>query len=116
MLAMNRSCNTVVMSHGGIIALCMAAFFACSAADWIPPQVKRPEFVLPDTLYAATGVECNVYFASALDSVRPDRASGPVCVRGAFDGWCLPERALDVDAQGGGCRKARKGRIRRLVG
>ena len=70
---MNRKFNSVVLSHGGIIALCMAAFFACSAADWIPPQVKRPEFVLPDTRYAATGVECNVYFASALDAVRPDR-------------------------------------------
>ena len=70
---MNRKFNSVVLSHGGIIALCMAAVFACSAADWIPPQVKRPEFVLPDTLYAATGVECNVYFASALDAVRSDR-------------------------------------------
>ena len=35
--------------------------------------VARPSFDLPDTLYAAPGLECNVYFASSFDSVRPDR-------------------------------------------
>ena len=33
----------------------------------------RPSFDLPDALYAAPGLECNVYFASSFDSVRPDR-------------------------------------------
>lgn len=47
----------------------VAAACAASAAG----AVTRPEFVLPDELYAAPGLECNVYFAGALDSVRPDR-------------------------------------------
>ena len=34
--------------------------------------VRRPEFVLPDDLYAAPNLECNVYFAAVLDSVRPE--------------------------------------------
>ena len=33
--------------------------------------VHRPEFVLPDDIWAAPGLECNVYFAGALDSVKP---------------------------------------------
>ena len=53
--------------------LSLAAATAWCAAGLCSPcgQVHRPEFVLPDTLYAAPGIECNVYFASALDSVRP---------------------------------------------
>ena len=55
--------NTVL--YFAVIALASAA----SAAE----APKRPAFVLPETLYAAPGLECNVYFAGALDSVRPER-------------------------------------------
>ena len=33
--------------------------------------VHRPEFVLPDVIPAAPGLECNIYFCAVLDSVRP---------------------------------------------
>lgn len=32
----------------------------------------RPSFVLPDTIWAAPDLECNIYFDSSLDSVRPE--------------------------------------------
>ncbi len=48
-----------------LVSVCVAAWAASVCA-------KRPEFVMYDKLYAAPGVECNVYFASALDSVRPE--------------------------------------------
>ena len=35
--------------------------------------ISRPAFVVPGTIYAAPGVECNVYWGEVLDSVRPDR-------------------------------------------
>lgn len=49
----------------------LAAVAAASGLCMAGGQVHRPGFVLPDTLYAAPGIECNVYFAGALDSVRP---------------------------------------------
>lgn len=52
-----------------LMRLCAAAVSAavCGSAS------GRPCFDLPDTLYAAPGLECNVYFSAAFDSVRPDR-------------------------------------------
>lgn len=50
------------------VPLMLAALTAVPAA-----LSARPCFDLPETLYAAPGLECNVYFASAFDSVRPDR-------------------------------------------
>lgn len=35
-------------------------------------DVRRPAFVLPETIWAAPNIECNIYFDSALDSVRPE--------------------------------------------
>ena len=35
--------------------------------------ISRPAFVMPDAIYAAPGIECNVYWGEVLDSVRPDR-------------------------------------------
>lgn len=52
--------KTLVFAAMGIAAVSAAA------------DVKRPEFDIPDTLYAAPGMECNVYFASVLDSVKPE--------------------------------------------
>ena len=54
------------------------AFFAAAAsfsAALAEPSARqrRPEFVMPDEVYAAPGVECNVYFHCVLDSVQPMR-------------------------------------------
>jgi len=51
--------------------------FAAACAMLLAPacglgDVRRPEFVLPEVVYAAPDIECNVYFDSVLDSVRPD--------------------------------------------
>jgi len=45
---------------------CLLASAGASAA------VRRPAFVLPETIWAAPDLECNVYFDSSLDSVRPE--------------------------------------------
>ena len=42
----------------------LPVFFACG-------EVHRPSFVVPETLYAAPGIECNVYFSAVVDSVTP---------------------------------------------
>ncbi len=49
-------------------------FLIAALAAPIAPghAAPRPSFCLPETLYAAPGLECNVYFGSSLDSVRPD--------------------------------------------
>ena len=54
------------------IAAAAAAVSAGVVFGGIVGEVHRPEFVMPDALYAAPGIECNVYFADVLDSVRPD--------------------------------------------
>ncbi|MBQ3343690.1 MAG: SGNH/GDSL hydrolase family protein [Kiritimatiellae bacterium] len=43
------------------------AAVALAAAD-LSAAWKRPAFCMPDTLYAAPGIECNVYFGSAFDT------------------------------------------------
>ena len=56
------------MKVKAIVPLMLAALTAVPAALF-----ARPCFDLPETLYAAPGLECNVYFSAAFDSVRPDR-------------------------------------------
>ena len=60
-------CIICCMRLKNLVAIAVAlAGTACAAG------VKRPAFVLPETVYAVPGVECNVYFDEVLDSVRPD--------------------------------------------
>lgn len=49
------------------LACAVAACALAAAAQ------ARPEFVLPETIYAAPGVECNVYYANVFDSCTPGR-------------------------------------------
>ena len=60
------------MKHEHRKTTAAAALAAAVAAASAAGAVNRPEFVLPDELYAAPGIECNVYFEGSLDSVRPD--------------------------------------------
>ena len=72
-------------SHVFTLAACAASMsFSAFAA-----VVSRPAFVMPDTIYAAPGIECNVYFGEVLDSVRPDRYAFEVRSR---VGRCEKER------------------------
>ena len=44
----------------------------------------KPSFFLPETIYAAPGVECNVYFSNILESFTPNRyAFEAICEKGA---------------------------------
>ena len=57
------------------------AVFALTAAAPAAGAPKRPAFVLPETVYAAPGVECSVYFDEVLDSVRPDAYAFEACAK-----------------------------------
>lgn len=58
------------------------------AAGMVPAAWAKPEFVLPETLYAAPGVECNIYFGEVFDAVKPENFAFEV--RGE-KGACLTE-------------------------
>ena len=51
--------------RSALAALALATTFMALGA------MAKPAFVLPDTLYAAPGIECNVYFAQVFDAVKP---------------------------------------------
>ena len=61
------------------------AVVVCVSLVTASPALAWPEFVLPDVLFAAPGVECNVYYDGAFETVTPWRyayeAECPV-------GWC----------------------------
>ena len=48
----------------------VSALATCAVAA---TAAARPEFVLPETIYAAPGVECNIYYANVFDSCTPER-------------------------------------------
>jgi len=53
------------LSAAAVLTLGVAVVHAGSAPG-------RPSFVLPEVIWAAPGIECNIYFDSSLDSVRPE--------------------------------------------
>ena len=70
------------VARKAVSALALAASLVLAEAS------ARPAFVLPDTLYAAPGIECNVYFAQVFDAVKPTTfAFEARCGKGA----CLDE-------------------------
>lgn len=44
----------------------------CALAAWSSWAAARPAFVLPDVIYAAPDIECNVYYGSSFDSDSPN--------------------------------------------
>ena len=47
------------------------AVVVCVSLVAVSPAVARPGFILPDVLFAAPGVECNVYYDGAFETVTP---------------------------------------------
>ena len=67
-----------------IVPLMLAALTAVPAALF-----ARPAFDLPETVYAAPGVACSVYYARVFDSVVPQRyAFEALCEAGSAFGDC----------------------------
>ena len=86
------------MHHGSQMIL---AAMALAAAD-LPAAWKRPAFVVPDTVYAAPGIECNVYFGSAFDTDSPRAYSFDVegkVGRCLDDRWTWTPSAFDAGSR-----------------
>ena len=66
---MTKETNPLIRKLVLVTGLGFAMTFAAQANG---EDVRRPAFVLPETIWAAPDLECNVYFDSSLDSVRPE--------------------------------------------
>lgn len=75
--------------------LVVAVVFALAVAS----AVAKPSFYLPERLYAAPGLELNVYFTDVFDSVVPrNYAFQAACKKGASEltRWCFTPEAADA--------------------
>jgi lysophospholipase L1-like esterase len=86
---MNMKTNCESRSVRGGFAASVKALAAVALAAGLAQGVwAKPEFVLPKTLYAAPGIECNIYFGEIFDAVRPDNFAFEVL---GEKGACLNE-------------------------
>lgn len=75
----------------------VSSFLALAACA--PCAGARPEFVVPDRIYAAVGHECNVYFANVFDSATPwAYAYEALCDVGRHEAkrWCWTPKGEDA--------------------
>ncbi|MCQ2389919.1 MAG: hypothetical protein MJ240_00735 [Kiritimatiellae bacterium] len=75
------------------------ALVAVLASTLVWVGYAQPEFVVPETLYAAPGLECNVYFKNVFTSVVPQRfafRAAAALGRSELTRWCWTPAAADA--------------------
>ena len=96
---MTKETNPLIRKLVLVTGLGFAMTFAAQANG---EDVRRPAFVLPETIWAAPDLECNVYFGSAFDTDSPRAYS--FCAECAV-GRCQNERWTWTPTDGdAGCR------------
>ena len=80
----------------------LSALFAAVAGGIVLSAGARPSFYLPEKLYAAPGLELNVYFTDVFDSVVPQNYSFQAyCKKGRSEltRWCFTPTKEDAGKQ-----------------
>ena len=80
----------------------LSALFAAVAGGIVLSAGARPSFYLPEKLYAAPGLELNVYFIDVFDSVVPQNYSFQAyCKKGRSEltRWCFTPTKEDAGKQ-----------------
>ena len=91
------------MKLGKMVAFLLFAV-ACAvhagpAAVTVPPLPTKPELDLPPVVYAAPGIETNIYFANVFDAVVPENFVYLVkCAKGRLEDrrWCWTPTEKDA--------------------